>query len=49
MGRLLSSSAQKVIEINFNLAAKDYWGKFMDASKDAIKSSTNYLLEDALE
>ena len=44
--RFLSSSAQKVVEINFNLATKDYWEKFEDASRKA-KSSVNYLLQDA--
>jgi len=47
--RFLSFPVQKVIEINFNLAAKDFWGKLMDASTRATKSSTNYLLQAVLE
>lgn len=47
--RFLSSPVRKVVEINFNLAAKDFWGKFMDASKHATKSSANWLLRAVLE
>ena len=45
--QFLSSPLQKVVEINFNLAAEGFWGKFLDATTHAARSSTNYLLEAA--
>lgn len=47
--QFLGSPLQKVVEINFNLASKEFWGKFMDATTHAARSSTNYLLEAASE
>lgn len=47
--RFLNSPLQKVVEVNFNLAAKEFWNKFMDASEHATRSSTNYLLHAVLE
>ena len=47
--QFLTSPAQKVIEINFNLGGKDFWMKFMNGGADATKSSANYLLQAAPE
>ena len=47
--RFLSSPVQKVVEINFNLATKDFWGKFMDATAHAAESSPNWLFQAILE
>ena len=39
----------KVVEVNFNLGAKDFWSRFTDASDHAAKSSANYFLGAAVQ
>jgi hypothetical protein len=47
--QFLDSPLQKVVEVNFNLAAEEYWRNFLDAATRAARSSTDHLLEAVLE